>query len=414
MPFFSLHPPNKEDLLMMLIIYLLNDGHLLCTQFLFTAPPVLSSFHFPDNLEESMRTSVTCSVISGDPPISLEWMKDGKRLADRSDEYYYHIVSLTEYVSSLIIENLNRKHSGNYTCRAFNQHSSTSYSSILTVKTKPFFILKPTPQTLSTDKLAIMDCQADGQPSPVIRWKYTPSTTISTSNLLSTESMAILSSPRIHVLENGSLMIKSINENDEGSYYCEANNGQGKSISSSTYLKIYQPPKIRPINEKNIVKFSERHEIVCKVAASFPIYVEWFKDKIKIDNDVNYAVREEDNGKFKISILTITSAKRNDSALFTCSAVNYYGHANLHLQLIVQEASDPPINLKIIQIRSRSITISWATPFNGNSPIIGYHIVYRTKSGKKKKLFFLSLHFLTLSFCCCCSFYFNKLLIKHS
>lgn len=41
-------------------------------------PPVLSPFIFSDDLEEGTRATAVCSVISGDPPITLQWLKDGQ------------------------------------------------------------------------------------------------------------------------------------------------------------------------------------------------------------------------------------------------------------------------------------------------------------------------------------------------
>ncbi|XP_074599445.1 cell adhesion molecule Dscam1-like isoform X2 [Brevipalpus obovatus] len=349
------------------------------------APPILSPFHFPNNLEEGMRTSIMCSVVSGDPPISVEWLKDGQIISDHSHGSF-QIVSITEYVSSLIIENLNHHHSGNYTCRAFNQYSSASHSALLTVRTKPYFVLRSVPRISIAETSILMDCQADGQPEPVIRWKYTPSTSVAYSSQVPSqvvESTAILSSPRVHALENGSLMIRSLTNGDEGIYHCEANNGLGKGISVSAYLKVNEAPKIRPLSSKTTVKRSETAEIICRVTGTFPIYIEWFKNgQVVSDDSLSsvYVIREEETEKFKVSMLIISSTSRNDTANFACSAVNYYGHANLHIKLIVQEQSDPPSKLQVIQIRSRSVTISWPTPFNGNSPILGFHIEYRLGS----------------------------------
>jgi hypothetical protein len=63
------------------------------------APIVMSPFVFPDNLEEGMRASVVCSVVSGDPPISIKWFKDGQDIEKSLDSI--QIVSITEFVSSL-------------------------------------------------------------------------------------------------------------------------------------------------------------------------------------------------------------------------------------------------------------------------------------------------------------------------
>uniref|UniRef100_T1KP14 Uncharacterized protein n=1 Tax=Tetranychus urticae TaxID=32264 RepID=T1KP14_TETUR len=352
------------------------------------APPILSPFSFPTSLEEGMRISIMCSVISGDPPITIAWLKNGLPLADRSEPNpSIHIVSLTEYVSSLIIENLNKTDSGNYTCSASSLHSWTSYSAQLTVKSKPHFTLTPSGRIATTEMPVLFNCQADGVPSPVIRWKFQRSAT------QTSEPVAILSSPRVHVLENGSLHIRTVSLDDEGTYLCEASNGLGKSISVSAFLKVHEPPKIRPVTSKSIVKRSERTELICQASGSLPMVIEWFKDGYPLSQgsdegnlhtstsySSNYNLREEDDAKYKVSILTIHSATRNDSALYICNAINFYGSAKTIVKVIVQEPSDPPDNLRATQIKSNSLTVTWTVHHTGNSPILGFIIEYRTAS----------------------------------
>jgi hypothetical protein len=64
-------------------------------------------------------------------------------------------------------------------------------------------------------KNAMIDCQAEGIPSPTHQWKKS-------SGGLSGELLAIVSGPHIHVLENGSLAIIDAEKEDEGDYVCEA------------------------------------------------------------------------------------------------------------------------------------------------------------------------------------------------
>ena len=62
----------------------------------------------------------------------------------------------------------------------------------------------------------MIDCQAEGIPSPTHQWKKFSSTSPSG------ELLAIVSGPHIHVLENGSLAIIDAEKEDEGDYVCEA------------------------------------------------------------------------------------------------------------------------------------------------------------------------------------------------
>ncbi|GIY84662.1 down syndrome cell adhesion molecule-like protein Dscam2 [Caerostris darwini] len=96
--------------------------------------PMISPFSFSENLEEGMRSSIICSVIAGDPPISLTWYRNGRLLKETSPDI--QIVPITDFVSSLIINHVSRHHSGNYTCFASNNAAATNYTATMVVKGK--------------------------------------------------------------------------------------------------------------------------------------------------------------------------------------------------------------------------------------------------------------------------------------
>ncbi|GIY89047.1 hypothetical protein CEXT_353861 [Caerostris extrusa] len=95
---------------------------------------MISPFSFSENLEEGMRSSIICSVIAGDPPISLTWYRNGRLLKETSPDI--QIVPITDFVSSLIINHVSRHHSGNYTCFASNNAAATNYTATMVVKGK--------------------------------------------------------------------------------------------------------------------------------------------------------------------------------------------------------------------------------------------------------------------------------------
>lgn len=43
---------------------------------LFTEPPKIAPFQFPEELEVGGSTQATCSLVSGDKPIQFSWHKD--------------------------------------------------------------------------------------------------------------------------------------------------------------------------------------------------------------------------------------------------------------------------------------------------------------------------------------------------
>lgn len=363
---------------------------------------VMSAFVFPDNLEEGMRASVVCSVVSGDPPITIKWFKDGRDIqsAGSPSNSMLKVVSITEFVSSLIIDRLDRSFSGNYTCRASSDFAgSANHTARLSVRSKPVWVLKPASQTVIAGTSARLDCLADGFPEPVIRWKRAGGSVRDAAQFGSPffagddgsdqrTVVTILSSPRIHVLENGSLVIKSVQLEDQGKYYCEASNGVSKSEETSAELLVYEAPTVRPVSSQLSIKRGERTEISCRAVGSPLLQFRWFKnDQPLRENERSFVDHfsiheDESNRRERMTVLMINSVTRNDSAIFTCQASNQYGTERANVRLLVQEPPDSPTGLRFLEISSRSVTLSWSISFNGNSPIIGYEIVHRASHGE--------------------------------
>ena len=387
-----------------------------------------------------MRASTICSVVSGDSPITIKWFKDGRDIQKAAIDSI-QIVSITEFVSSLIIDRLDRSFSGNYTCKASSQVGSVNYTASMLVRARPIWLLKPSSVTVVTGSSARLDCLANGHPSPIIRWKvvrkdisfvnslpYGQSTSGSSnlaglsSNGTSASSITILSSPRIHVLENGSLVIKSVQTEDAGRYLCEASNGVGKSIETSADVQVYEPPNVQ-VDSQVTVHRGKRVEITCRARGSHPLIFQWYKnDQLITGDDGHYSTHEEESHprgsssaiatsnlrlvthnsqlasnlaaasggysihRERISVLTIILTTRNDSGIFHCQVGNNYGLDKGTIRLLVQEPPDPPVDLRVLEISSRSVSLSWSISFDGNSGITGYEVVHKSTHGNGHSL----------------------------
>jgi hypothetical protein len=64
------------------------------------------------------RVGLHCMISSGDPPISLTWVKDGDRLAGELEGVTVRAVDA--HNSLLTIERVTRGHAGKYSCLARN------------------------------------------------------------------------------------------------------------------------------------------------------------------------------------------------------------------------------------------------------------------------------------------------------
>ncbi|KAG9509146.1 Down syndrome cell adhesion molecule-like protein Dscam2, partial [Fragariocoptes setiger] len=120
--------------------------------------PVIEAFAFPKALREGQRASVMCTLSSGDLPLAISWLKDGKPIVqpppsvtghqDHEDTPTSHahsngnaapdvtmpvpphvrIEHVSAYSSSLLFESVSMQQSGNYTCLAHNDAGNASHS----------------------------------------------------------------------------------------------------------------------------------------------------------------------------------------------------------------------------------------------------------------------------------------------
>lgn len=95
-----------------------------------TGPPEIQEFQFPSNLQEGNRAHVSCTVISGDLPIEIIWLKDGNPMPHEPDVQEKN----HQFVSGLLFSKLASRHSGYYTCVARNAAAQTNFTSKLIVR----------------------------------------------------------------------------------------------------------------------------------------------------------------------------------------------------------------------------------------------------------------------------------------
>ena len=88
---------------------------------------MIEPFTFPRFMEEGSRAKILCSVIKGDPPITIRWLKDS-RLLTSSAVNAISISTLDEFSSAIVISKVSLAHRGNYTCIASNAASSSNFT----------------------------------------------------------------------------------------------------------------------------------------------------------------------------------------------------------------------------------------------------------------------------------------------
>lgn len=251
-------------------------------------PPEIDAQPLPPRIytELALRVKLVCSVVRGDPPVRLTWLKNGRSLSSDAvmPTNEYSITNEDDY-SLLTIRRVSSSHAGNYTCVAGNYVQQTGRSTQLIVNAPPQWRHEP-PATVSAPLGArlVVDCAADGWPTPIGGWKRAPSPSAAstiptgTSDTYSMNQLSwlrhpystsetdlllsdtpdqlvnslpdvvnqrgqmhfreLLSGYRHQVQANGSLIIQELEQTDAGYFMCQLTNGVGAGLSKVMILKV--------------------------------------------------------------------------------------------------------------------------------------------------------------------------------
>nr|AWV54575.1 mDscam12 [Tetranychus urticae] len=328
--------------------------------------PIVQPFSFPVDLVSGRRAGVACIVSAGDLPIRITWLKDGAVIP----ESLMPMVDTKDFTSFLTFDKVSRSHRGNYTCLAENPASTSNYTAPLIVQVPPSWIVEPKDKSVIKGNSLTLDCQADGSPRPIIRWKKSTD---------GEDFKVVISNAHIQTLENGSLTIREVAKEDAGHYMCQAMNGIGPGASMVVKVTVAVAAHFEKKFETHTVNLGQDLTIRCVAIGDKDIQITWSRDRklINSNNEPRYIFEQIEKTDRTESIFKIRTAERRDSALFTCHAENNYGKDNSNFQIVVQESPDCPVDLKAEDVGSRSFALTWSHPFNGNSPILSYLLEYK-------------------------------------
>ncbi|XP_024939108.1 Down syndrome cell adhesion molecule-like protein Dscam2 isoform X46 [Cephus cinctus] len=338
------------------------------------APQILPLMFAEDFVNAGDMVTIQCSVAKGDLPIRISWTLNDLPL-DPSDP----MISAKMFnirTGMLTVETASGRHAGKYTCHATNRAGAASRSASLAVNVPPRWILEPTDKAFAQGSDARVECKADGFPKPQVTWKRAAGDTPGDYNDLK------LSNPDISV-EDGTLSINNIQKTNEGYYLCEAVNGIGSGLSAVILISVQAPPHFEIKLRNQTARRGEPAVLQCEAQGEKPIGILWNMNNKRLDtkSDSRYTIREEILANGVLSDLSIKRTERSDSALFTCVATNAFGSDDTSINMIVQEVPEVPYGLKVLDKSGRSVQLSWAAPYDGNSPIKRYVVEYKMSKG---------------------------------
>nr|XP_044249292.1 Down syndrome cell adhesion molecule-like protein Dscam2 isoform X1 [Drosophila takahashii] len=333
-------------------------------------PPQIQAFDFgtePANTGE--MAGGFCMVPKGDLPMEIRWTLNSAPII--TGEHGFSLSRLNPRTSSLSIDSLEARHRGLYKCIASNKAGSAEYSAELHVNVPPRWILEPTDKAFAQGSDAKVECKADGFPKPQVTWKKAVGDTPG-------EYKDLKKSDNIRV-EEGTLHVDNIQKTNEGYYLCEAINGIGSGLSAVIMISVQAPPEFTEKLRNQTARRGEPAVLQCEAKGEKPIGILWNMNNMRLDpkNDNRYTIREEILSTGVMSSLSIKRTERSDSALFTCVATNAFGSDDASINMIVQEVPEMPYALKVLDKSGRSVQLSWAQPYDGNSPLDRYIIEFK-------------------------------------
>lgn len=198
----------------------------------------------------------------------------------------------------------------------------------------------------------------------------------------------VLEKKKKYLSNNETLTLSKVNDDDAGEYLCTVDNGVNPNLQKSVIVIVKVPARFEEKFTVVTARKGESSKLRCEAIGDQPVSVVWSKEDIKLSKagGKRYEIFETLLPKGMVSELIIRSSDREDGALYTCVTENHYGRDQRKIRLLVMEVPAPPLDVKVREVWSRSCSISWSSPYSGNSPITKYIIQYWRDQGSGNRL----------------------------
>lgn len=243
-----------------------------------TVPPRIEPFGFPKETREGLRARLLCSVIDGDSPIRITWLKEGQHVS--ADALGVVIQKTDEFSSLMTFKSVTRRHNGNYSCVATNSAGRVAHTAELNVQVAPYWMSEPKDKEVMLGKAAILDCQAGGFPQPTLQWMKSKGKT--PGSFLDVRGYA----SRHRLFSNGSFSIMDAQKSDEGYYLCQASNGIGSGESKVVYLNVNVPAHFKIKDYNATVRVGQDGLLTCEATGDKPLEIRWSRNGRRIGQEV--------------------------------------------------------------------------------------------------------------------------------
>ncbi|XP_077487145.1 cell adhesion molecule Dscam1-like [Amblyomma americanum] len=335
--------------------------------------PEMHKMYVDSNLKLGDGVDLMCSLKRGSAPVHFSWYHNGREI--RAEDKLGDVVSL-QGKSILVVRQITRDHIGNYTCSVRNPAGSDSYTVKLYVDVKPVWIKEPEDASASTGSSVVIHCNAFGYPVPIVQWSKERD---------DRDFELVRMGDRFNMAPNGSLQIRSVKAEDAGHYRCDAGNGLGNGLSKIINLIISTPPRILERVEETTVRRSHSVRLKCEATGDRPLSVRWFKDQRPYEATLRdgFDIIERNLPGGVISELLIQNSSTADTGAYVCKVSNKFGNVTSLTKLYVLEPPSPPVGIKVSDIRSRTVRLTWQAPY---SEVSTFHVRFWKENSQSRKL----------------------------
>lgn len=201
------------------------------------------------------------------------------------------------------------------------------------------------------------------------------------SNLIWLETEEVVSQGRFQILDTGSLLIAAVRSRDAAMYTCIRSNVAGTVIGSAHVSILVRTQIVQPPADTSVI-LGHVATLLCKVSSdpALPYEIEWEHDDEAIVPGMSTRIRIHPDGT-----LEIREVRSVDVGMYKCSVRSEGGSDERTARLKIIELPYPPTNVRAEKLphlapgaNSKAVNITWASGFDGNSPIIKYIIQTRT------------------------------------
>uniref|UniRef100_A0A672NCH7 Immunoglobulin superfamily, member 10 n=1 Tax=Sinocyclocheilus grahami TaxID=75366 RepID=A0A672NCH7_SINGR len=281
----------------------------------------------------------------GDPKPIVEWiLPDGSKLRAPYNNEDQRIV--VAYNGRLIFKSVEISDTGVYHCIATNSLDVDVLAFRVTV-----LPLNTEEQEINGIRIShtlgqnlCLDCTSASSPEASIQWILPDHTILDKSYVRPLTYSHTKVSVFGNVLENGTLIIESVNEKDAGDFICVARNKVGDDVQLIRVSMSMKPARIKPnVFSRKKVTYGNDLKVDC-VAAGVPMpEISWgLPDGTLVNSGLQADGSEGDQFKqytlFNNGTLYLNKVGSDEEGDYTCYAENKLGKDKMHVHISVVTA----------------------------------------------------------------------------